>query len=467
VLEKIPLFLLGLASGVATLWAQRSGGAVMPLGAVDWPARIENALAGYGLYLEKMFWPADLAIFYPLPIHGPGMALVVGLSVLLIVLFGAGIWQLRRRPYLFTGWLWFFIMLLPVIGILQVGAQSMADRYTYLPSIGLFILVIWTVAELAPAPTRTMRFASAGAGAILVLACAWDTRYQLQFWRDNVSLFKHVVAVTPKNNAQGYFYLGISYGETRDLDSAANALAQAVETLPDFNLARRKLGGILLLQKKYSAAEPHLVAVSRAHPDDMRAHVYLGLCLAGEKKFHAARAEYLAAQKLQPDDPDIDQLLKDIAPMAEAEQKLAALTDRPGPEQTADTFNQMAQLQSFLGNPSETVLNYEKALEKDPESADMLNNLAWLLATASASALRDGNRAVTLAQHACELTKFEKTMYIGTLGAAYAEAGKFDEAIATAQRACDLAAKHGETELLQSNQKLLALYRNHQAYHEK
>ncbi|MDR3456653.1 MAG: tetratricopeptide repeat protein [Verrucomicrobiae bacterium] len=467
VAEKIPLFLLALASGAATLWAQRSGGAVIPLGAVDWPARFENALAGYGLYLEKMFWPADLAIFYPLPLHGPGPALVGASSVLLMALFSAGIWQLRRRPYLFTGWLWFFIMLLPVIGILQVGAQAMADRYTYLPSIGLFMLVIWAVTELAPAPAPMIRLVQTGAGAVLVLACAWDTRYQLQFWRDNITLFKHVVAVTPGNNAQGYFYLGISYGENGDLPSAANALSQAVESMPDFDLARNKLGNVLLLQKKYSAAEPHLAAVSRAHPDYLRAHVSLGLCLAGEKKFQAARSEYLAARQLQPDDAGIDQLLKDIAPMVEAEQKLVTLTDRLKTNPTAETCLELARTQALLGNCPETILNYKKALAVDPDLVDALNDLAWLLATCPDEKIRDGTQAVTFAQHACELTKFEKTIFLGTLGAAYAEAGNFANATATAQRACDLAAKNGETELLRRNQELLVLYQNHQAYHEK
>ncbi|HEV2691966.1 MAG TPA: tetratricopeptide repeat protein [Verrucomicrobiae bacterium] len=454
IIEKIPLFLLSGASSIATIWAQRSGGAVIPVESLGLMDRVQNALTGYGLYLEKMFWPTDLAIFYPLPVHGPGFATVAASCLLLLLAFNAGIWQRRQRPYLLVGWLWFFIMLLPVIGIIQVGGQSMADRYTYLPSIGLFILVVWLTTELLPSPAKAVRVAAACAGTGLLLTCAWDTRYQLRFWHDNITLFKRVLAVTPKNNAQGYFYLGISYGENGDLDLAADALERCLEISPRFDLARSRLGNVLLVQKKYSAAEPHLAAVSKAHPNDFAAHVTLGMCLAGEGKNIAALSEYQAALKLQPKDAGTGQLLTDIAPLAVAEGMAASKIERERTDLSTSNY-------------FETASNYRNALTQNPDSTEILNDLAWLLATCPDKKIRDGAQAVTFAQHACELTQFKETIFLGTLAAAYAEAGKFDDAVTTAKRACELASKNGETELLQRNQELMILYRNHQAYHEK
>jgi tetratricopeptide (TPR) repeat protein len=347
--------------------------------------------------------------------------------------------------------------------------QSIADRYTYLPSIGLFIAVVWSMATLGSSSSSSSPFwrtSMAALAAFLLLACGLDTRYQLRFWRDNITLFQHVVDVTPDNNFLGYFYLGISYGDLGELDPAARCLAASLEANPKFELARSRLGNVLLVQKKYPAAEPLLQSVAKAHPDDFVAHATLGMALAGEQKYAAAQSEFLAAQRLNPNDPAINQLVAANAPKAEVDQKLTTLAGQLEANPTPETRAQAAMAQAVLGRYAEASQQYKLALAQKPDATEWLNNLAWLLATCPDETVRNGQDAVPLAERACALTQYKKTVYLGTLAAACAEAGRFDNAVLNARKACDTASANGETDLLAANQRLLALYQNHQPYHE-
>jgi len=464
VVEKVPLFVLCAVSCVVTVWAQSSGGAMEVMQQFPLAARCFHAVISYALYLEKMFWPVNLAILYPLSLKTPGALEISGAVLLLAAIFLAAVWRRGAQPYLLMGWAWFFVMLLPVIGVVQVGMQAMADRYAYLPSIGLFIAVVWGAAEMAERAV-VWRPVMAVLGAAVVLACGIDARYQLGFWRNNITLFRHVVEVTPKNNWLGYFYLGISYAENRELDSAADCLREALKAYPEFDLARSRLGNVLLAEKKYAEAEPWLDTEAKIHPSDALAHATLGMALAGKKKFTAAQSEFEAAQQLAPGNVAVSQLALANAPKAEAEFTVAMLSSQLSTNSTTEGHAQLAAAHSVLGHFPEAVQEYRKALGQSPERSEFLNNLAWLLATCPDASIRDGTNAVALAGRACELTQFKKTVFVGTLAAAYAEAGQFEAAVITAKKACDNATANGETDLLQSNQRLLSLYQNHQAYH--
>jgi tetratricopeptide (TPR) repeat protein len=539
-IEKIPLLVLCLASAVITLWAQNSGGAVISMQAIPWSDRCLNTVVSYALYLGKLFWPVNLAIFYPFPKSKPDDLVWLGALLILVVMTSIGFWRSRAQPYLLVGWLWFLVMLLPVIGLVQVGSQSMADRYMYLPSIGLFIIVAWGMAEIAGNIPRTRRsepphvddalktgqassllnspaafsplgtshepvferrgkidgttvrrdaspdtrdacappeptgrkpvlpwqWAMAALGTILVAACIVDTRHQLGFWRNNLTLFQHVVDVTPENNYLGYFYLALSYIDRGDMPNAERCLRKSLEINPDLDLARSRLGNVLFVQKKYADAEAYFKQVTRAHPNESYTHLTLGLALAAQKKYVAAQGEYQAAQRFAPDDPTINHLLMENAPKAEAMATLSSLINELATNDTLEIHRHIAAEQTVLGNYGAAIEDYEKALTMDPNAVEVLNNLAWLLATCPDASVRNGPQAIQLAEHACELTGFKTTIFIGTLAAAQAEAGRFDEAIATAQKACANATAKGETELLEHNQELLTLYRQHQAYHE-
>jgi len=463
--EKTPLFLMCAASCVVTVYAQQSAGAMHATDVLPLQNRIAHAAISYAVYLWKMIWPVNLAIFYPLPAAEPDDLMVIGAFLLLIVLTAFAFLRRTTQPYLLVGWLWFLIMLVPVIGVIQVGLQSMADRYVYLPSIGLFIALVWGMAQIA-ANSMTRQTMMAAGGGILVLACGLNTRHQLGFWRDNISLFQHVVEVSPENDYMGYFYLGISQAEKGDLDSSVTNLTEALKANPGFLLAQKHLGNVFLVQKKYAAAESALQKVTAAQVDDYAAHAALGMALAGQKKYLAAQSEYEASLQLVPQSQQVNHLYSENAPKAGAELQIFNLSKQLPTNDGPGIHVQIAQAQSFLGRYSEAVQQYEQALAKMPDSSETLNNLAWLLATCPDATVRNGPQAVKYARHACELTNYNKTVLMGTLAAAYAEAGEFADAMTTARKACDNASAQGETDLLKSNQELMTLYQNHQPYHE-
>jgi tetratricopeptide (TPR) repeat protein len=416
--EKLPFLGLAMVSSIVTVWAQNQSGAIAGLNRLPLDLRFENALVSYATYLEKTFWPANLAIFYPYARIQPWAVLVSGL-----LLAGLSVFCIRRmrfQPYLLAGWCWFVVMLLPVIGLVQVGWQSMADRYTYLPSIGLFIMAAWGMAGLASGSKLRQAGLTLGAAG-LVLACLLDTRYQLRYWRDSVTLFRRAIEVTGEN-FMGNYYLANALWAAGNLDEAAKNYEYVTRVSPDFEEGHYYLGRALLLQKKYEAARAQFSGILQSDPSNPYVRKFLGDALSGQEKFADAEAEYSTAAQLKPGDPVIEPAL---------EKNL------------------------FL-----------KTLQLKPDSPDVLNNLAWLLATSQNDQTRDGAQAVQYAGRACELTHYRETLMVGTLAAAYAEAGRYDDAIATAQKACDLARQRGETSLLQKNQELLALYQKHQPYHE-
>ncbi|HSY18667.1 MAG TPA: tetratricopeptide repeat protein, partial [Candidatus Acidoferrales bacterium] len=303
------------------------------------------------------------------------------------------------QPYLAVGWFWYLITLLPVIGIVQVGNQGMADRYTYIPMIGLALALVWTVPDFF-LRARTGKIIAATASVLALGVLIILSARQLSYWRNTIELFSRNIVVTPSNGA-AYLALGIGYEQAGDTNRALVCYRVAKGTSPRGLQIRRNLANLLTQQRQFAAAEEEYNSVIALAPAEYSAHLgYAGL---------------LAIQ----------------------------------------------------GREEEEIAQLNETIRLNPDEIGALNNLAWLLATCRHAGLRDGPRATILAQHACELTDWKKTLFIGTLAAAYAEAGKFDDAIATAQRACDLAAKHGETDLFQRNQELLGWYRNHEAYHEK
>ena len=194
VLEKLPFFALALAGSVVTYLVQKSGGATWSQGALPLQARIANVLVAYMRYISKTFWPTDLALIYPYPHHWP-IELVIGSALLLTVWSALFIFRAKQNPYLIVGWLWFLGTLVPVIGLVQTGVQSMADRYTYIPSIGLFILVVWGANDFLDRWPNWKKFLPL-AGGVALAGCLAVTSIQLNYWQDSLKLFSHTIEVT-------------------------------------------------------------------------------------------------------------------------------------------------------------------------------------------------------------------------------------------------------------------------------
>ncbi len=276
VAEKAPFFALSAASCVITVLAQRRGGAVVPLQVIPFDARCWNALVSYLRYGGKLLWPSDLAVIYPYVFQWPFWVIGLAIVFLLGMTFLALKWR-RTAPYLPVGWFWFLGTLVPVIGLVQVGEQAMADRYTYIPSIGFFILISWTIWRLAACWPRWRPTLALGA-TLALIACGWATRLQVRYWRDGVALFEHALAVT-ENNAVAHATLGLALMDKDRLAEAVEQYETALRISPDYSLAHNDLGVTLARLARFDEAIAHYQAALQLNPKDAEAHFNLANAL--------------------------------------------------------------------------------------------------------------------------------------------------------------------------------------------
>jgi tetratricopeptide (TPR) repeat protein len=356
-------------------------------------------------------------------------------------------------------------MLLPVIGLGQAGMQAIADRFTYLPSIGLAIVVAWGLAGISTLSGLWRTVATLGT-AVLLSACLLVTRHQLGYWRDNVTLFSHALEVTREHNFTSYLMLGNTYWESGNLDKAAENYGSALHVIPTSKTVRYQLGHVLLLLKKFEEAGIQFSEIVRLGPEDAFAHKCLGYTMAAQGKYAEAEAEFATALQLNPGDAAMRNALAFVAQRAETAKTLASLYEALKIQPTPEVHTRIAAIETTQGKFQDAPGHYLAALRLNPDAPDVLNNLAWLLATCPDAQIRNGTQAVGYAERACERTNYKQIIMVGTLAAAYAEAGRFDDAIATAEKACALAERSGEKDLLQKNQELLSMYRAHRSYHE-
>jgi tetratricopeptide (TPR) repeat protein len=294
--EKLPLLAIALIFSIITFVAQRGAGAVRDLTKLPLNLRVANALVAYAAYMGKMLWPARLSAFYPLTHWAPGV--VLGSSLLLVVVSLAVVREARRHPYLPIGWLWYLGTLVPVIGLVQVGAQSMADRYTYFPLIGLFLALGWAIpALLARWPFRnTLLPAAAG---ILVLACAITARAQVQYWKNGMTLWAHVLEVNADSET-AHTLLGDALARKGRLQEAMAHYSEALRLNADDDIAHKLLGEALYKQGRLQEAIPEYSEALRLKPDNAEAHNGLGLALANQGRLAEAIVHYPEALRLQP-----------------------------------------------------------------------------------------------------------------------------------------------------------------------
>jgi tetratricopeptide (TPR) repeat protein len=432
IVEKIPFFAITAASCLVTFLAQSQAGgkAVVSLALVPLNYRLKNVPVAYAEYLWKTFWPAKLAIFYPLPDKIPAaQAAAAALVLLAISLFAL---RLRRsRPYLLTGWLWFLGMLVPVIGLVQVGSAQIADRYTYLPSVGIFIILTFAALDLSArwqVPRKVLAVAAFGILTALVVA----TEMQLSHWQNNVALFRHALAVTTDNDVIRN-NLGIALERQGKLDEAVEQYRTATRLYPDRYLNHHNLANALdRLNRHDEALAAHRVAV-KLGPNVQFLHHRLGLALLSAGRMEEARNEFAEAARLD------------------------AHTPWPQVE--------LAKLDLQQSRDTQAVDKLRAAVRIAPENADILAFVARVLASSEATSVRDGQSAFALAAKANLLTGGARPEVLDIMGMACAEMGRFDEAQMAAQQALDLATA-AQMKNLEPIQQRIALYRNHQPWRE-
>ena len=388
VAEKLPLFVLAAISSAITFVVQRQGGAVSTLDLVPWSTRVANAVLSYVIYLRKAIWPVDLAVFYPYPNRIPVTAVVLAAIALGAITYAAVRWR-QRMPYALTGWLWYVGTLVPVIGLVQVGTQAMADRYTYVPLVGIFIAVAW---GLADALRGRARLVSVIVAVAIVLTAAAGTRAQVRHWRTSESVWRRAVEVT-SGNYRAHNSLGAVLGNQGRTADAIGQFEEALRLRPDASEAHHihhNLGRALADSGRLADSIPHYREALRIRPDFPEAHNNLGLALANLGRIDEAREHYERAVALAPG--------------------------------MAVAHNNLGLALYALGQPDEAIARYTEAIRLDPEYADAYNNRGFAHGSAGRAepALADFSAAVRIRPG------FQQARF--NLALALASAGRYDEA---------------------------------------
>jgi tetratricopeptide (TPR) repeat protein len=296
--EKIPLFALTAISSVITYAVQQQGGAMSTVEGIALPVRVANALVAYVSYLGKAFWPVQLAVFYPH--YGEQIPLwqSIGALVVLALLTAGALLFIRRAPFLTTGWLWFLGTLVPVIGLVQVGAQSMADRYTYVPLIGIAIMVAWGAVELT-ARWRYRTIALTFAAAIALTGMTLLSYRQIGYWKNSLTLFEHALSVT-KKNWLAHHNLGTALLRARQYEQARFHFTKTLELYPSIAHTHHNLANALVALGQPDSAIVHYREALRLEPNFEEAHVNLGILLAQQNKTDEAMQHYREAIRINP-----------------------------------------------------------------------------------------------------------------------------------------------------------------------
>lgn len=427
VVEKIPFFLLAIGSSVVTCLAQR--GAMATLERVPFGLRLENSLVAYARYLGKIFWPADLAVLYPLAV--PSTWAVAG-AALALVAVTVLCWRARGRfPFALTGWLWFLGTLVPVIGLVQVGEQALADRYTYFPAIGIFIVLAFAGRELAGRFPSAKKIIGAAA-ALAVAACATATERQLQYWRSDEALFAHAVAAT-KNNEIAHLNLGVAYEKQGRLQDAMQEYQTALALNPRRAHTHNNIADLLAETGQTDQALTEYQNALRLDPGAVEAHLNLGTLLVKLGRYGDAFEQFDLAAKLKPADP------------------------RP-PYETGKALLKQ-------GRDAAAIEKFREALRLAPDDFQMLAFAARVLAADESAGARDGRAALAYATQANDLTGGEQPLVLDALGMALAENGDYSNAVIRVRQALEIfqKAQMTNTAPLQAR---LELYLNRQPWRE-
>ncbi|MFL6505093.1 MAG: tetratricopeptide repeat protein [Candidatus Udaeobacter sp.] len=431
--EKIPLFALSVLSCIVTLFTQRQGPNSIDQLPFLW--RLNNTFVSYVTYIWQMFWPVRLAVFYPHPNDrlplvevAVAIAFLAGVSLLVIYLR-------RTKPYLVTGWFWYLAMLVPVLGVVQVGEQAHADRYTYLPQIGLYVMIAWTVGDLLSQSTRVRHALLGVATAITIVTLSMRAVVQTSYWKNSETLWNHTLAVTGENDV-AHNNLGFLFLRRGELDKAVSHFEAALNirsrnTQSHYSLGaaliENNLGNTFARKQLWGEAIDHLQEAVRLRPDYADAYFNLGSVLFQQGRIDEAIAQWQKALEIRPFD--------------------------------AEAHRNVANALRKQGNIKAAIAQYEQALYTNPTDGVALNNLAWILATSSDASMRDGGRAVILAVKAVQASGGRDPTFLRTLAGARAEAGQFGEAVATAEAAKALASTQDRPELISRLEEEIARYR--------
>jgi len=527
VLEKVPLFALAIISSVATFLAIRG----IPVDRIENDSivqRVCNSLISYAIYLRQMVYPAGLAIPYITPVHGVSYGQTALALMILAGISYAAFYLWKTKPWFAVGWLWYVGMLVPVIGIVQISYYAHADRYTYLPQIGLYLAVIWGVVDMS-ASLRHRGLLLGGLSGVVIVALTICARVQTSYWRDNESLWRHAIACTQDNYmaysnlgnallkngrtdeamsaykksmeinpkyAVTYYNMGLALFQKGEVDEAIASYQKAIENNPEYADPENNLGNALLQKGELDQAISHYRRAVELKPGLAEISYNLGGALLQKGDLDGAVASYQKAIEIQQDYAEAHCKLGDVflrggreeqaipqyqraieirPDFAEAETNLGtALVQKKEIDEGIAHYQKAIELKpdfveahydlanAFLQNGDESgaVVQFQRVLELQPQNIQAGNNLALLLATSTNGAIRNGTKAVELAERMNQLSGGGQPVILVALAAAYAETGQFPKAVETAQKALQLASGQGNAGLSETIQGHIKLYQN-------
>lgn len=435
--EKIPFFALAAVSSWITVLGHSRMGSLEGLGTSSLGHRVAMAVISYGSYVRKFVWPSDLAVYYPYRYSfGAGelawsLLLVGGMTAVAVA-------QLFRRPMLAMGWFWFLGVLFPTIGIVQAGPQQMGDRFVYIPCVGLFAVLAAGVGTWVARRPGMIRGAQV-VGGILLVTCVVVSRRQLAYWQDTVTLFSHAAKVTPANPltltilASGYLRAGDEAG-------ALPYVEQSLRMNPRLETANETMGNILMKLGRFVEAEKHYRVAVEVGGGKARSRANLGTALARLKQYEEALAELNRAVELGGESAaarhNLGLVLEGLGRSNEAVKSYARAVELdPG---LVESRLRLGALHLERREPAVAARWLQEGLAVLPESVELLEALAGILATHPDGAVRNGALALALATEAVRLSEGKSARSLSVLAAAQAEAGRFAEAAATQGRALAL-----------------------------
>ena len=497
--EKIPLLALSVGSCVMTFLAQKEGGAVASV--QSWPIqqRLANAIVSYLRYLGMMIYPMKLAPFYPLSGAGWPASLITIAALTLISISIVALLRRRQNPYFLIGWLWFLGVLVPAIGLVQVGGQSIADRYMYLPSIGLIFAIVWWIGDLST--NLAAQRLSAACAIAACLASGVLTFRQVGYWKDTKRLMDHTLTVVPDN---GFcrFYLGAAAAKNGQADEAIRQFTRAIDVQPNYAPSYLGLGRILMILGRFDEARQWLGRATQYKPDDSWLYWNYGDLSGLRGDWKSAAEAYQRSMQLNPDEPIVIQNLalsliqlgqfqqaeqvlqrllqlqpNDLAhhyqlaavmyqnhQLDAAERELSLVADNAPAVAAPQIQWQLAMLDLRSGKIEQAIPHLRRASELNPNLAPALQNLAWILATHPDASKRDSAQAVHLAERGNELSGRQIPEILDTLAAAYAANAQFQLAIETAQQALALANSSNKPALAREIAERLKRYQAGQSF---
>jgi tetratricopeptide (TPR) repeat protein len=499
--EKVPFLIIAGFASIITFFLFRSVGQVQNIKALPLISRVNNAVIAYVKYIEKMIWPAGLAANYPYSENTMPTWQIIAAAVLLLAITVRVILLGKKYKYLPVGWFMFLGTLVPVIGLIQINALSMADRYTYLSLTGLFIIVAWGTTELL-AKWEYKRIVLSLSSVVVILVLSVYAWFQTGYWRNSINLFSHVLEVTSRNRL-AYYNRGCAYYDKEEYDLAISDYSKAIEiesndvkayynrgnayakgkgeydlAISDFNKALQcdpglvnvyqNMGKTLSLQGKLEEAAKNFREALSREPLNPELHSELGAILGRQGRLDEAVSQFNEALRIKPDFAEAHgNLGYTLLNQDKFDQAVTHLTRAVQLDPNSDKSHYyLAIALTEKGRIDEAVTHYDYAIRLKPDWVEPMNTLAWLLATHKDAAFYNPQRAVQLARRACELTNYRNAEMLDTLAAACAAVGNFPDAVVATEKALILAQSAGDTQMTERIQKRLDLYKAGQPYVE-